>query len=175
MEPSRSERRVICEANDLVAAIATWIGHCTVFANSFPIDVDGKRCFIRDSSAVRSDRLRVQRKRVGPELAIKRKWQLGDTFSSVALVPISSPQPASFPEPALSTTRRVWTDGGARPKKRARVTEKKADEVNDATFMEYWAEQRRLATPFIQPAVTAADRRKAMVERIAAKSVGGGG
>ena len=74
--PSKRERQRITEADSLIVAIATWIGHCTVYANRSPFEGEGGKTFYRrDSSAVRSDRLRVQN--MGPgvqKLAIKRTF-----------------------------------------------------------------------------------------------------
>ena len=171
MEPSRSERAVICNANDLVIAIATWVGHCTLCANKFPIECQGKRTFIRDSSAAKANRVRPRFKSDVSSVAVKRKVQKHSGTSSIVKVPRFSHNSACSTERLDATVRNVLGFFSVpHPNKRRRLTDSKADERNDFVFMEYWAENRRRELPRAPPLVSAAARRKALLDRISAKS-----
>ena len=171
--PSKRKRQRITEADSLIVAIATWIGHCTVFANKCPFEGEGgKTLYRRDSSAVRSDRLRVQN--MGPggqKMAIKRKAPSSDVSVFMAKVPRISPMSAVVakkPECIVLAANNVSSD--FLPNKRIRLTARHVEEGSNYVFMEYYWAARRHSTPLRAPTVSAGDRHKAMLSRMALRT-----
>ena len=119
--------------------------------------------FIRDSDPPK----RAER----PKKGRRHEGQTESLLQSMAAVPMPC-QEASVPSSCAPV--QVQCGGLSRARKRKRETSAKAESRSDAIFQEHWRAERlarEAVSPLITPLVPAADRLKALRDRVLARGV----
>lgn len=176
--PTLRERNSILTASALVSDIARWLGVCTVLANRFPFEEDGKRVYKRDSDAKKKRSIGSV---VTPIGQCKRKiaFMSPDSLGSVLQKPASSSQAAVVPATPRATSRsdllRTTVHRSIPVGKRRKLTQKIVDDRENATFHAHWLISRDHRPPLAPPPLSAADRFAAIRGRMTANNGNRGG
>lgn len=170
--PTRSEYKIVNDANLMVTSTARWNGVCTVQENPFPFPGrQGKAVHIRDNTGVCTNRVKVAAGSDGKlAVAIKRKKPSSTACNLVAKVQRS---PTSS-EP-VKTKQSTESAAGKSclllsEVKRLRLTAKQVESRDNFVFMEYWLANRQQGAPKTLPSILASTRRLAVLERLAVRS-----